>query len=79
MTDWSAYDDDDSRKPKLKRDKDGFLRVVGRRYEFDCPECDANNPWDDGFGDGDEVQCHYCGCDFRVTFREGDRLKFKLL
>jgi hypothetical protein len=33
-----------------------------RRFrEFDCPECSANNPHDDGFGDGDVVLCHYCG------------------
>ena len=45
--------------------------------EFDCPVCDANNPWDDGFQNGDEIRCHYCGTDFRVKAFEGSK-KFKL-
>ena len=30
-----------------------------RRFgDFDCPDCNANNPHD-GFGDGDEIRCKY--------------------
>ncbi len=48
-----------------------------RRYtEFDCPQCNAHNPCDDGFGQGDEVLCFYCGTSFLVRNVEG-RLKFK--
>jgi len=47
-----------------------------RYKEFDCPECVANNPLDDGFKVGDEVQCMYCGLSFKV--RHGVGSKFKL-
>ena len=53
----------------------------GRRRkfrEFDCPECNANNPYDDGFGDGDEVLCHYCGEEFRAAVSDEGRLRLKL-
>lgn len=34
--------------------------------EFECPECSAENPLDDGIRVGDEVCCHYCQTPFRV-------------
>ncbi len=34
--------------------------------EFDCPNCDANNPYDDGFKHGDEIRCYYCGTMYKV-------------
>ena len=77
-SDWGSYDDE-KEKPRLRRNKDGFLRRDDLLYEFDCPECNANNPWDDGFTDQSEVQCHYCGQDLRVTVLDGRRLKFKVL
>ena len=46
--------------------------------EFDCPVCDANNPYDDGFTDGDEIRCFYCGCGFKVRIPEGSDT-FKLI
>lgn len=75
--DHARYEDEDAGKVRLKRDKNGDFRREDNRYEFDCPECNANNPWSDGFGDGGEVQCHYCSCDFKVTFQEGGKLKFR--
>ena len=45
--------------------------------EFDCPSCDANNPWDDGFSVGSEIRCHYCGCDYEVHPGSGKQ-KIKL-
>jgi hypothetical protein len=55
---------------------DGGTR--GRRFtDFDCPSCDANNPYDDGFGDGDEVLCYYCGLEYRVTVNEEGRLRLR--
>lgn len=71
--------EEDDNKPRLKRGKDGYLRRDDLLYEFDCPDCSANNPWGDGFADQAEIQCHYCGTDFRVTFLEGKKLKFKVI
>ena len=49
-----------------------------RRYtEFECPACDATNPCDDGFGDGDDVLCSYCGQEFRAAVTDDGRLKLK--
>jgi DNA-directed RNA polymerase subunit RPC12/RpoP len=42
-----------------------------RFTEFDCPDCSANNPIDDGFYDGDEIRCLYCGIAFKVTVSSG--------
>lgn len=53
----------------------------GSWSEFDCPECSAHNPWDDGFTYGDEVFCGWCGCRFvvrRVKDDEG-RHRYKLI
>jgi hypothetical protein len=65
-----AYDEDDDLHPgELGR---------GRRFDdFDCPDCNANNPYDDGFGDGDEVRCFYCGQEFKVDVNDSGRLKLK--
>jgi hypothetical protein len=49
-----------------------------RRFaDFDCPGCAANNPYDDGIGDGDEVLCYYCGQEYKVTVTDEGRLKLK--
>lgn len=61
------YDDDekDDRGPGKKR------------FEFDCPECNANNPYDDGFGADDEIRCYYCGLEFKVQVTEEGRFRFR--
>ncbi len=48
-----------------------------RRKDFDCPDCNANNPYDDGIGPGDEVRCYYCGQEFRVEVNDSGRLRLK--
>jgi hypothetical protein len=49
-----------------------------RRFpDFDCPDCSANNPWDDGFGDGDEIRCFYCGQEYRAGVSDSGRLKLR--
>ena len=61
-------------------DEDDAPREEGRRSrfrEFECPACDAANPHDDGFGDGDDVLCCYCGQEFRVVVSEDGRLKLR--
>ena len=45
--------------------------------EFECPDCDANNPHD-GFRFDEEVLCYYCGNSFLAVDRNG-RLKLKEL
>jgi hypothetical protein len=49
----------------------------GRFREFECPLCSAHNPYDDGFGEGDEIRCFYCGQDFRVGLTSGGALKLR--
>ncbi|MDP2343390.1 MAG: hypothetical protein Q8O67_20700 [Deltaproteobacteria bacterium] len=58
------FDDDDDKEKKQKTD------------EFECPECNAHNPIDDGFHVGSQVTCFYCGVEFNVL-DAGGRFKFK--
>jgi hypothetical protein len=67
------HDDDDDPKG---------AEVLGRsrRFgDFDCPECNANNPYDDKFGHGDEVRCYYCGQEFRADVNDDGRLRLKVV
>jgi transcription elongation factor Elf1 len=63
------YDDDDDSKSAAK---------AGRK-DFDCPECNANNPLEAALEDGQEVLCNYCGCEFKVSISQEGRVKFKQL
>lgn len=66
-----AYDDEE-RRPSASD--------AGRRArfpDFDCPDCSANNPWDDGFGDGDEIRCYYCGQEYQVRVDDEGKLRLK--
>jgi hypothetical protein len=63
-----GYDEDDAR---------GGEGETRRFKDFDCPDCAANNPYDDGFGNGDEVRCYYCGQEFRAVVTDAGRLKLK--
>ena len=47
-----------------------------KNTEFECPECAAHNPVDDGFALGGQVTCFYCGIEFLVKEFNG-RFKFK--
>ena len=46
------------------------------KKDFDCPLCSANNPYDDGIREGNEVRCYYCGAEFRADIRDG-KWRFK--
>ncbi len=60
------FDDDDSPAPQ------------GKAFdEFDCPDCNANNPYPDGFRGGSEVLCYYCGNTFKVVMLGESRFKLK--
>lgn len=48
-------------------------------FEFDCPVCNANNPYPDGFCPGEEIRCYYCGTEFAVRLSEEGKLKLREL
>jgi hypothetical protein len=64
-----AFDDDSG-----GGEEEGRRRRFG---DFDCPACSANNPYDDRFGDGDEVLCYYCGQQFDVLVSDEGRLRLR--
>jgi hypothetical protein len=68
-----GYDEDEGKK---RPEDEGRVR---RFSDFDCPECSANNPYDDGFGNGDEVRCYYCGQEFRAEVNESGRLRLRVV
>lgn len=45
--------------------------------EFECPACSASNPWDDGFGNNDEVLCNWCGMQFKAVVDDEGQLRLK--
>lgn len=65
---WDDGDSDDGDKGSGKKKK---------WDEFDCPSCNANNPWPDGLNDKDEVNCHYCGTSYLVRIADDSKLKLK--
>ncbi len=69
-----AYDEEEDKRDTA--DEAG----QGRRFkDFDCPDCAANNPYDDGFGDGDEVLGNYCGLEFVAQVSDSGKLKLKVV
>lgn len=65
----AGYDEDD---------RGSAAEALGERRrftDFDCPDCSANNPYDDAFGDGDEVRCYYCGQEFKAQVNDSGRLR----
>ncbi len=58
--------------------KAGRKNKSGKLFdEFDCPVCNANNPYSDGFMAGAEIRCFYCGSEFRTSADEEGRLKLR--
>ena len=51
----------------------------GGRKDFDCPDCNANNPLEEPLAEGQEVLCNYCGMEFSVKAQDNGRFKFKEL
>ena len=64
------YDDEDAKPTDAKG---------ARGKAFDCPDCSANNPYDDGFYAGDEIRCFYCGLEYKVEVRDDGRFKFRAI
>jgi transcription elongation factor Elf1 len=71
MSNYGSYDDDDDKKAADPRKK--------KFFEFDCPNCNANNPWPDGFVAKEEINCHYCGTSFEARIADDGKLKLKEL
>jgi hypothetical protein len=67
------HEDDDA---KGSGDELGRRRRFG---DFDCPDCNANNPYDDRFGHGDEVRCYYCGQEYRAEVSDSGRLRLRVI
>jgi hypothetical protein len=64
-----VFDDDDGKKGDT---------IGGKSYnEFDCPLCNANNPYDESFRDGDDVRCFYCGTEFSVKIDDNGKLRLR--
>lgn len=70
MPPMGSWDDDDDKQPGPKK---------ALWFEFDCPSCNANNPWPDGFKEKEEVHCHYCGTSFEARTSNEGKLKFREL
>ena len=52
--------------------------ITKKRFdEFDCPTCNANNPYGDGFKVGEEIRCFYCGTEYKVKVTDTGKLKLK--
>ncbi|MFW6368978.1 MAG: hypothetical protein ACOC0J_00150 [Myxococcota bacterium] len=59
-------------------DQDADEKEGARSWtDFDCPDCNANNPVDEPFGDGAELRCFYCGAGFKVKVTEAGKLRFQ--
>lgn len=63
------FDGDESKK--------GDATDAKNFYEFDCPLCNANNPYDEGFRAGENVRCFYCGTEFRSKVDENGKLRLR--
>jgi ribosomal protein S27E len=63
------YDDDDKELGQSGKNS--------RFKDFDCPDCNANNPVDPPFGDGDEIRCNYCGMEYKTLVNDEGRVKFR--
>ena len=61
-----AVEDDDATPPERRR----FA-------EFECPLCSATNPYDEPFGDRDDVLCFYCGTEFEARVGSEGRLTLR--
>lgn len=54
----------------------GALGAKRKFDEFECPTCSAYNPHET-FGNGDDVNCAYCGLPFTVEVNEDGKLKLR--
>ena len=70
MGDIADHEDEENKKT-------GRSLGAKRKFdEFECPACSAHNPFDT-FGNGDDVNCNWCGLAFRVSVDEDGTMKLK--
>jgi hypothetical protein len=70
-------DEDEEYRNEGQSDETEKLGPRRRFKDFDCPDCNANNPWDETFGNGDEIRCFYCGQEFGAVVNEEGRLRLR--
>jgi hypothetical protein len=70
-------EDEEFRKGEESEDSQRSQGAKRRFKDFDCPDCSANNPWDESFGNNDEIRCFYCGTEFLAVVNEEGRLRLK--
>ena len=71
--------DDYSEEHEEEEKKSGKALGSRRKFdEFECPTCNANNPYD-SFGNNDEVLCNWCGMQFKAVVDEEGNLRLKEL
>jgi len=63
--------------PYHDEDEDKAMDKKRSVKEWDCPDCNANNPAGEPIFEGDEIRCNYCGEEYKVLFTEGGKLKLK--
>jgi hypothetical protein len=57
--------------------KSGASLGTRRKFdEFECPACSAHNPFDE-FGNGDEVNCNWCGIGYVAKVDDEGKLKLR--
>lgn len=69
--------DDDFSDQEDEDRKSGKSLGTRRTFEeFECPACNANNPYDT-FGNGDDVLCNWCAIEYRVVVDDEGNFKLK--
>jgi transcription elongation factor Elf1 len=70
MSHFDSYDEDEAKQSEKDDSK-------GRKKEFDCPGCNANNPTEEPVAEGQELLCNYCGSEYLVRLSSEGRIKLK--
>jgi hypothetical protein len=70
-------EEEEFRQEESGDDTQRSLGMKRRFKDFDCPDCNANNPWDETFGNNDEIRCFYCGTEFLAVVNDEGRLRLK--
>jgi hypothetical protein len=70
-------DEDDALDDEKESDLAAASGSKRRFKEFECPDCAANNPVDESFGNGDDITCNYCGTEYKAVVNDDGKLKLK--